>query len=108
MVRTIQAARGTRHHLQEVDPPHRPLDHDRPSRIHRALQLPQFDQPYLKADTTLSALLARQRIGVDEIQVAHHHTDSLEPKDVKHDALLGPTVDRDHAPTSVPHGSNQV
>jgi hypothetical protein len=88
MVSTVQAAWGTRHRLQEVGPPYGPVDHDRPSRIDRTLQLPPFDQPYLKADTTLGALLARQGIRIDEVQVTHHHTDSLETKDVEHDALL--------------------
>jgi hypothetical protein len=38
MVSTVQSARETRHRLQQVDPPHRPVDYDRPSRINRTKQ----------------------------------------------------------------------
>jgi hypothetical protein len=74
------SCQGARHSLQEIDSPHGLIDHNRASRVDRALQLARFEQPYLQAHTAFGAVLVKQRVGVDEVKVTHHHADPFETR----------------------------
>jgi hypothetical protein len=84
VVSAVEAAWLAVHRLEEVDPPDRPADLDRHGRVDRPLEVAAVEDPQLKPDPVLGALLPPVRFGVEEIQVADDDTDPLEDEGLQH------------------------
>ena len=105
----VVAARIAGDRLEEVGPPHRPVDHDRLGRVDRARQGRPLQQTHLDAHPSLGALLAGRRIRIDEVQVAGDHADAFEAPRVQHGVTLSgrPLLRRPTRPAAGPAATPQ-
>ncbi len=74
--------------LEQVDPPQRVGNRDRPRCVDRPLDLACHESAELEADPSFGALLSRRGCRVDEVEIAQHHRDLLEPEHLQHPITL--------------------
>ena len=73
--------------LEQVGPPDRLAHADGLGRVHRSLQLAAFELADFETHTPLGPFLTGPLVGVEKVEVAHHHADGLEPERIQHVAL---------------------
>src|SRR4029453_5723925 len=73
--------------FEQVGPPDGPAHADGLGRVDRTVEVATVEHAHLEANAPLGSLLAGALAGGDEVQIAHHHADRLEPERVQHVAL---------------------